>query len=104
MPSLTTENCDVKATLQQEKSLLKKRMNTPMNNSTSIYNKKLNNFSSLLIKENIGITQPASFTQYHNHHHHNHHHNRVRSLSTLDCYTLKNEIVKLNTKSSVSKK
>jgi len=99
MPSLTTENCDVNTTSQQEKSLLKKKINTPMNNTTSINNKKLNNFSSLLIKENIGITQRAGYTHHHNHHR-NHHHNHVRSLSSLDCYTLKNEIVKLNTKSS----
>jgi len=73
-------------TSQQDKLYLKKtNLAIP---TTQQYNN--NSTSSSLQCENLKSIHP-------NNHHHHHH---VRRLSTLDCYTLKNEIVKLNPKSS----
>jgi len=87
MPSLTTSNCNMNTSSQQDKFLLKKtNLAIP---TTQQYNN--NNYThSNLSCDNL---KPI-----HGNHHHHHH---VRRLSTLDCYTLKNEIVKLNPKSSV---
>ncbi|KAG4098123.1 hypothetical protein H8356DRAFT_1673584 [Neocallimastix lanati (nom. inval.)] len=100
MPSLTTQNCKINTISQQEKLLLKKPIQSPMDSSSSNYN----NFSkspSPLPKETIEFRQSINNTNEHQHNHHHHHHqNHIHQLSKLDCYTLKNEIVKLNPKSS----
>jgi len=98
LTSLTTSNCNLSTSSQQDKFLLKKSiMNIPMDDSTSNINKL--NHSSLLSPESVELSRQSNHSHIHHHHHHNHH-NHVRRLSTLDCYTLKNEIVKLNPKSS----
>eukprot|EP00833_Pecoramyces_ruminatium_P005289 jgi/Orpsp1_1/1179321/evm.model.c7180000068877.1 len=98
MPSLTSSNSNFCTSSQQDKFLLKKTTD-----SSTLYNNKLNQ-SSLLSSDSVELSQKQNIHTYiHHHHHHcNHHnnHNHVRRLSTLDCHTLKNEIVKLNPKSS----
>jgi len=88
MPSLTT-NCNINTSSQQEKLLFNK--------------------GSAPLKSSSYTTPSTSLSPYekviphsrHNSRNYHHHHNHVRRLSSLDCYTLKNEIVKLNAKSSV---
>jgi len=87
MPSLTT-NCNINTSSQQEKLLFKKS-SVPL--KTSSYTTPT---TSLSPYEKVNTHSRQNSRNYH------HHHNHVRHLSSLDCYTLKNEIVKLNAKSS----
>jgi len=89
MPSITT---NFNTTSQQDKILLKKVSETNNNINTK--------YSSPISPICDTIKKPHSRQNSQNTHNHPHHHNHVRRLSSLDCYTLKNEIVKLNIKSS----
>ncbi|ORX87969.1 hypothetical protein BCR32DRAFT_263838 [Anaeromyces robustus] len=91
MPSLTTSNHNICSTsLQQGKILLNSKTSSYTNNNTQ----SLKSFN-----ENIKQIQSPQRT-YSNSHHRYHHHSHIRRLSALDCHILKNEIVKLNLKSS----
>jgi len=88
MPSLTTSNCNMTISSQKDNLSLKK---ATIISSNQQYTKNNCNPTSLSSScENLKSLQQHNIN--------NHYH--VRRLSSLDCYTLKNEIVKLNPKSS----